>query len=67
MAKVTIEINPSSARLEYDRGISLEFTADVSDVLNFFDAKEVVENIDRDDLLEAIGKDAVREWLSHAE
>jgi len=67
MAKVTIELSPSSAKLEYDRGIELEFTADVSDVLNFFDAKEIVENVDCDDLLEAIGEDAVREWLSHAE
>lgn len=66
-SKITIEISPSSARLEYDRGIELEFTADHGDILDHFDAAEVVAHFDSnnqvDDLLEAIGKDAVSDWL----
>lgn len=66
-SKITIEVSPSAARLEYDRGIELEFTADHGDILDHFDAREVVAHFDSnnqvDDLLEAIGEEVVRDWL----
>ena len=62
--KLTFNLTPDLAKLEYDRGLELEFTCDKSDVLDIFDIKDIVDYFDADDLLEMIGQDRVEQWVS---
>lgn len=62
-SKITIEISPDSATMEYDRGIELQFTVDKGDVLEHFDADEIVAHFDSKDLLDSMDPDVVRDWV----
>ena len=62
--KITVNLSPDSAKLEYDRGLELEFTCDKSYVLDYFDVNEIAAHFDSDDLLEAVGQNRVEQWVS---
>lgn len=53
---VTLELNPETARLNYDRRLELELTSSTESVLDHFNISEILAHFGVSEVLDEIGQ-----------
>ena len=64
MKTFTLNAKEVATNYSYERNkVSLSFDAEVSEVAELLEVKDVIDNFDKDDLLEAIGSERAKEYF----